>query len=339
MKELFERLRQCMLNGEDTVLITIIASSGSTPRGSGARMLVGKNGRICGTIGGGAVEYKAQQYAGEILKEKKSSIKGYKLAPNQVEDLGMICGGDVLIYLQFISARDGDALSLVEHIIASFEKDEDSWLITDITEETVWNMGIYSKSRGGFGLNMSDDEFKPLLGRHALQMMIGERQYYSEPLVKAGKVIICGGGHIGQELVPVLAHTDFRCVVLDDREEFADKRLFPMAEQSKVVDFQKMTESIAITKNDYIVIVTRGHNNDFAVAEQMLRTDAYYVGMIGSRSKIAKTKERLLEAGIPQKDIDRLHAPIGIAIKAETPAEIAISIAAELIMVRAGRNE
>lgn len=338
MKRLFEKMKQCILEGEDVVLATVIANSGSTPRGVGARMLVNQNGRIYGTIGGGAVEYKAEQLAGEIIKEKKSYIKGYKLAPNQVEDLGMICGGDVVVYFQFISAMDQGILSLIECILTSFERDEDSWIITDITGETAWSMGIYSKSLGVIGLEMSCHEVEPLLTNHAVQIKIGVKQCYVEPLMQSGKVIICGGGHIAQELVPVLTHVGFRCTVMDDREEFADKKLFPMAEQVMLCNFERIAESVNIMKNDYIVVVTRGHSHDFAVQEQVLRTDVGYVGVIGSRQKIAKTSARLLEAGIPQEAINRVHTPIGTEIKAETPAEIAISIAGELIMVRAQRK-
>jgi len=339
MKKLFQVLKQCMSDGEDTVLVTVLASSGSTPRGAGARMLVSKKGRLYGTIGGGIVEFKAQQLAVEALKEKKSQVKGYKLSPNQVEDLGMICGGNVVVYLQFISAGDHETFSLIEHILSSFSNDEDSWIITDITDETAWNMGIYSRSIGFIGIEMDFDEVKALFATHAVHMKIGTKNYYSEPLLRAGKVVICGGGHVAQELVPVLAHIGFRCIVLDDRAEFTDKKLFPMAEEVKIVDFQNIKGSVVITENDYIIVVTRGHNNDFVVAEQVLRTNACYIGMIGSRRKIAGTNAKLLEAGIAQKDIDRVYTPIGIDIKAETPAEIAISIAAELIMVRAQRTE
>lgn len=339
MKKIFQLLRQCMLEGEDVVLATVIASSGSTPRGAGARMLVNQKGRVCGTIGGGAIEYMAQQLADEILRSRKSYAKGYKLEPQQVEDLGMICGGDVVVYFQFISAADRNTISLVDRILTLFDRDEDSWIITDITDETAWSMGVYSKSRGVIGLEMNADEMKPLLENRAVQIEMGAKKYYAEPLVRAGKVIICGGGHIAQELVPVIAHVGFRCTVLDDREEFANRKLFSLADEVIVCDFENILDSVDITENDYVVVATRGHNYDFTVQEQVLRTDAGYVGVMGSRQKTAKVNAKLLEAGIPQEALDRIYTPIGTPIKAETPAEIAISIAGELIMVRAQRAE
>jgi xanthine dehydrogenase accessory factor len=339
MKKLFLMLKQSLREGEDLVLVTVIASSGSTPRGAGARMLVNQRGRVYGTIGGGVMEYQALQLAVEILKSKSSYVKGYKLAPGQVEDLGMICGGDVVLYFQFINAADSRALSLVDFILALFDRDEDSWLIIDITDETAWSMGAYSAGKGIAGLDLEPEQIKPLLEGHAVQIKTGAKRYYVEPLTRAGKVIVFGGGHIAQELVPVLAHLGFRCLVMDDREEFANKDLFPMADEIIVGNFERIRDHVTITENDCVVVVTRGHHFDFVVQEQALRTAASYVGVIGSRKKIAGTNARLLKAGIPAEALERVYAPIGIPIKAETPAEIAISIAGELILTRARRLE
>ncbi|MGI5858337.1 MAG: XdhC family protein, partial [Tepidanaerobacteraceae bacterium] len=142
-----------------------------------------------------------------------------------------------------------------------------------------------------------------------------------------------------QELVPILTHIGFRCVVYDDRPEFSSRDIFPMAYDLITADFNKISDHVEIGKNDYVVIMTRGHNFDFIVQKQVLRKDAYYVGVIGSRKKIAAINAKLLDEGIPQHIIDKVYTPIGLSIKAETPAEIAISIAGELIMVRATKAE
>lgn len=335
MKKLFETIRDCMKAGDDVVLVTIIAGSGSTPREAGARMVVTRNGLRNGTIGGGAVEYRSQQIAAEILKEKKSFEKGFKLKPNQVEDLGMICGGDVVVYFQYISAGDEKTLGLIDTILTLLKQDEDSWVITDITGETAWSMGAYSKSAGMIGLPLTAQEAEPLLKSSAVQAQVGGRRYYAEPLTRSGKVLIFGGGHVAQELVPVLSHIGFRCLVMDDREEFASRTLFPQADEIVLGDFQKITDFVTITENDYVIVMTRGHAHDYTVQEQVLRFPSVYVGVIGSRSKVAAVSARLREAGIPQAVIEKIHAPIGLDIKAETPAEIAISIAGELVAVRA----
>ncbi len=114
MKKLFDALRQALRNGEDAVLVTIVASSGSAPRGTGARMLVTARGRVCGTIGGGAVEYKGEQIAAEILRTKRSRQESFRLYKNDVADLGMVCGGAVDVYFRFISAGDAGVADLID---------------------------------------------------------------------------------------------------------------------------------------------------------------------------------------------------------------------------------
>jgi xanthine dehydrogenase accessory factor len=338
VKALFGQLKKQIQAGEDCVLVTVIASSGSIPREAGARMLVSRQGRLRGTIGGGAVEHRAEQLAAQVLVEKKSCFKSFKLARNDVEDLGMICGGDVNLYFQLVSASEPRNLSLVDAILEAFERDEDVWLVTDLTDACEWSMGVFSHSHGLTGLSVPAEQLAPLWKTRAVQQEIGGRHYYSEPLVRSGRVVIFGGGHVAQELVPVLAHVGFRCVVIDDRPDFASKELFPSAAKVIQGDFTKISESIKLTPADYVVVMTRGHAHDFAVQEQVLRAELAYVGVIGSRSKSAAIKAKLAEAGVPQAAIDRIHTPIGTPIKAETPAEIAISIAGELILTRAERT-
>lgn len=336
MKRLFTEILNCITHGENVVLVTIVAHSGSTPRGAGARMMVRENGQIMGTIGGGAVEYKAQQLAAEVLKEKRSYTKGFKLSPNQVADLGMICGGDVVVYFQFIKANDEDNIAIIKKIIELCDKDEDSWIITDITDEEAWSMGVYSESQGVFGLKgLTKENAAPMLGNRSICTTEHGKKYYSEPLIRAGRVCIFGGGHIAQELVPVLTHIGFRCLVIDDREQFACKELFPQAEETIVGDFNDISKSVTIRPTDYVVVMTRGHQYDYVVQAQALKTKACYIGVVGSKQKIAAVSKKLFEEGFTQKDLDRIYTPIGTDIKAESPAEIAISIAGELICVRA----
>ena len=106
MKTIFSTLKTC-LETEDAVLVTVVAGSGSTPRGAGATMVINASGRLAGTIGGGMVEYKSQLLALDLLKTKENHLKEFRLTPNQVEDLGMICGGDVNVYFRVFKAQDG----------------------------------------------------------------------------------------------------------------------------------------------------------------------------------------------------------------------------------------
>ena len=163
----------------------------------------------------------------------------------------------------------------------------------------------------------------------------GEPLLYTEPVVRAGRVYLFGGGHVGQALVPVLAKVGFRVTVLDNREALAKKETFPAAEEVIFADFGHINEKVSLTADDYVVIMTPGHQGDYTVLEQVLRTKTRYVGCIGSRHKIARTQQLLREAGISEEAIAGVHSPIGLPIGAETPEEIAIIIAAEMIRCRA----
>jgi xanthine dehydrogenase accessory factor len=166
------------------------------------------------------------------------------------------------------------------------------------------------------------------------------RLLFSEPLVRGGLVYVFGGGHIAQELVPLLVHLDFRCVVFDDRKEFSKADLFPGAEKVILGDFENIGKYVTLTENDYTVIVTRGHLWDLEAWAFALDSSAAYIGVIGSKSKHEFVKEKLTERGFSPDQINalRVHAPIGMDIKSDTPAEIAVSIAGELIRTRASGN-
>ncbi|MFQ7272384.1 XdhC family protein [Blautia producta] len=333
MKELFETARKSMEKKQDLVFVTTISSSGSSPRGAGSKMLVLENGTSYGTIGGGNVEYVSIQHAREVLKQKQSCTRGFALHPDQVADLGMICGGDVVIFFQYISWENQDFYDLCTRILKSWDKNENTWLIFDITEETVWKAGLYEEQEGLTGLGISDPS--PLLQTKAVQKVLDGRKYYCEPLVQKGRVYIFGGGHVAQALVPVLARLEFRCVVFDDREAFSNPQVFPEAEQCILGDFNRISDYLSIQPQDYVCIMSRGHQYDYLIQKQILTTPAYYIGVMGSRKKKEVIRQKLLADGFFPEDISRITTPIGLDILAETPEEIAVSIAGQLIAERA----
>ena len=150
-------------------------------------------------------------------------------------------------------------------------------------------------------------------------------------------VYIFGGGHVGLALEPVLRYIGFSTVVIDDRPEFASRERFPQADEVRVIgSFDDAYEDMETDENSYIVIVTRGHAGDYDVLKQTLTRPNAYIGMIGSKGKVAEVYRMLRDDGFSQEQLDRVYSPIGLSIYSETPEEIAVSIAAEMIQVRAG---
>lgn len=323
MKRLFEKVLTALKKEEKVVLCTILASSGSSPRGAGARMAVFADGSIAGTVGGGEVERLAILDALEVLEKGNTRLKAFCLAPNQVASIGMNCGGQVTIYYQLLTVAD---LAKIERIYTAQDEDANTWLYLKISDGKVEGFEVIDEATA-----MKQPE---LFCRRAV-LKNDNPVIYTEPLTRAGRVYVFGGGHVGQALVPVLANLGFRVAVYDNRKELADRAHFPQASQVIYGPYEDIAPRVKLTEHDYVVIMTPAHQGDYAILEQVLRYKTSYVGCIGSRHKIARTQALLREAGISEEAIASVHSPIGLPIGAETPAEIAISIAAQLIQHRA----
>jgi xanthine dehydrogenase accessory factor len=167
----------------------------------------------------------------------------------------------------------------------------------------------------------------------------GKVKVFVEPIQTTLTVYVFGGGHIAVPLVQFAKTLDFAVVVVDDRREFANKDRFPLADEVRVGDFIEVTKAIDFHDNDCVVIITRGHEHDEAVLKECLskRKLPAYVGMIGSREKIARTFSHLRERGLSDQLLTKVKAPIGLDIGAQSPAEIAISIMAEIVAQRHGK--
>lgn len=163
----------------------------------------------------------------------------------------------------------------------------------------------------------------------------GRQTILIEPVEPIEKLIICGGGHVGQALAQIASLVNFQITIIDDREEFINPALFPPGTKTilsaKWVDAFK---NATVDSNTYIVIVTRHHAGDEICLRQVLKTNAKYLGMIGSKSKVQLILDKLIKEGYDKKKIKNLHSPIGLKIGGSSPQEIAVSIAAELIQTR-----
>jgi xanthine dehydrogenase accessory factor len=251
----------------------------------------------------------------------------------------MICGGNVTVYFQYISHLEHSFHTFMNHLRFLSDQNETCWLLTEISERTQGNMGLYGIKSGLLGLNNVANYVKLALDGRTQIIPIDGKEYYAEEIIHAGNVYVFGGGHVAQELVPMLSHVGFRCIVADDRPEFASNKLFPDAERIVLVDFTEIEKHIQLTENDAVCVMTRGHAYDTIVQLQVLKKPIFYIGVIGSMQKIASVAKVLREHGFSEDTISSIHTPIGLAIKAETPAEIAVSITAELILERAKKFE
>lgn len=333
MKEILNAALHAMDSEENTVLVSIVGKTGSAPRGVGAHMLVGCNGRIAGTIGGGVTEAEAIRAGCESLREQASCMRHYRLREDGAESTGSICGGDVTLRLQYMPYGNAQLHDVIETARTLLEKKAACWLIIGPLGDNSGAVSVYSDASVK-GAEVPS-EITDALGSCPKCVTVRGKSYFTQPLIPRGRVYIFGGGHIAQALVPILSGVDFRCVILEDRPEFCRPELFPGVEEVRLMKPEEWEEKLQVTPYDYICVMTRGHKNDTDCQAFALRTEARYIGVIGSRRKIAVVNAELKRRGFTESELARIVTPIGLPILAETPGEIAISIAAQLIQVRA----
>lgn len=336
MNTIFAKLLYELEEGRDAVLVSIVSDQGSAPRGTGSQMLVGRSGQLLGTIGGGAVEKRSEERALSLLSESTFPQGGehlheFRLRENHAEDIGMVCGGDVTVLFQPISGADELWRTVAEKLLEQIAARKAGWLIQRTDGGTPTLLGESGNVLAGATLPNAER----LMGSGGI-LADG---YFSMPLPIGERVVLFGGGHCALALAPLLKSVGFRVTVMDCRPEFANAERFPWAEQTICGDYLHISEYLTLHEDDYVVVMTNGHSHDFEVQEQVLRGPLAYIGVIGSKTKTAAVNQRLRAAGISEEAIQSVHTPIGTAIRAVTPEEIAVSIAGELIYERALRRE
>lgn len=338
--DLLETILELLVQKESFAVATIINRSGSAPRDVGTRMLIRKDTTITGTIGGGILEARVQQLAADVLADRMPKIEHFVFSAEELSNLDMICGGKVRVMIQYVDAMDPFNLQIYQAVSKCYKQACKAWLVTPIFGQTPLDPFFIPAD----GKMLAKDFSKPWMGfipKAAQPEVIDYNgiELLIEPLNSNGVVYIFGAGHISQKLAPLADMTGFRTIVLDDRKTFANRERFPTADEIHVLkDFDSVLDNLQIDADSYLVIVTRGHSHDKTILAQALKSSAGYVGMIGSRRKRDDIYGALRAEGFGEKDFKRIFSPIGLDIGAETPEEIALSIAAELVAQRAQKR-
>ena len=162
----------------------------------------------------------------------------------------------------------------------------------------------------------------------------GQVEVFVEPILPTATLVVIGAGHVGKAVVHLAKWLGFRVAVCDDRAEFCNPEAVPGADEYYPVEMGKLAESLKVTKRTYLVVTSRGSGVDAVGLPSLLESEAAYIGVIGSKRRWATTVKALKEKGVKEEFIDKVHSPMGLELQAETPEEIAVSIMAEVLMVR-----
>jgi xanthine dehydrogenase accessory factor len=255
-REVYEALLKVHQEGISAALATVIETGGSMPRHAGSKMLIYSDGKIVGTVGGGAMEALVIKAGLAAMQDGQTRLEVYTLNSLENGDPG-ICGGTARIFI--------------------------------------------------------------------------------EPVGTMPSLLVIGGGHTGKALAELGKWAGYRVILADDRPEFASESYVPGLDEYVICKPGDIVEAVRINRQTYVAAVTRGLPVDVNLIPALLKTDAPYIGLIGSRRRWTVTMKTLREQfGLTDTDFARVHAPIGLELEAETPKEIAISILAEITMIRRG---
>lgn len=357
MEDIYSKILEFFETGHMLVLATLIRLRGSAPRGVGTKCLILEDGSLEGTIGGGLLEARVLKEARKVFETRRPRRLPMVFRGEDVAQTEMLCGGEAEVFLEPLFPENREHFEIVQRT-EEIRQEGGRGLLASVIHETAWgDQGVprmllepNGRSRGASSgmeeiFNQCREAVPSLLrmrkpGIHVFEGHGGRKvEVFLEPVVFEPPLYIFGGGHVSRQIVPLAAGVGFKVTVIDDRPEFTDPALFPGASETKCRPFEGVLDHLPVAEGAYLVIVTRGHLYDKVVLQQCLKTDATYIGMIGSQRKIDMIYEKLLEEGFSEEDIRRVHAPIGLDIGAETPEEIAVSIVAELIKARAEQGE
>lgn len=344
---MYAKALHVLKNKQHVVLARVIRLSGSGPRSVGAACMVLSNGQMMGTVGGGILEYQVHEAAKQAMVNQESRLFQLAMQGEDVTASQMICGGEIAVYIEPLSSENPEIMAVLNLLTRIEKTGTAAGIITRIApgtpaDQTGQRMAVTADGETAGGLDIPAPlliEAHAGMPRLVSNGVSSDYDLFVEPVLQPDQAVIFGGGHISTCLAPLLKKVGFCVVVVDDRREYANSRRFPDADQIHCISFEDVFSSIQVTPSSYLVIVTRGHCHDAAALAQSLGHPAAYIGMIGSRRKKEAIYARLAADGVGQDRLNAVYSPIGIDILSETPEEIAISIVAQMIRVRAEKRK
>jgi xanthine dehydrogenase accessory factor len=325
--------------GGDFAVAVVLEAQGSTPCKAGAKAIIDATGAIHGTIGGGAVEAEAQRRAVEVIRSGRVAVFRFDLDSGEVAGGKPICGGMMRVLIDPTARQHRAAYASAA---AAGQSGQRGLLLTAVAGVDPWEVTVRFLAEDAIPPEFPvPDEPVLRVGQVAdlpLDWQVSNLprvEVLIEPVGPRPLVVIVGGGHVGQALAVQARLVGFEILVIDDRPEFAEPSLFPAGTATRCGPIGEVLAGLPLDARSYVVIVTRGHQHDAEALAACLHQPAAYIGMIGSRRKVALMRGEFVESGrATAAEFDRVWAPIGLDIGAATVPEIATSIVAQLIAVR-----
>lgn len=311
----WQLIQQSVQQNVAVMLLYVLESKGSSPGRQGFGMAVNANGEMSGSLGGGIMEHKFVEMAKARLLQDAYEVSLHQqihdksVSKNQS---GMICSGEQTIFLHTVKKEEQ---SVVKNIIGVLQQNKNASL-------TLTPMGIH------FSNDVPATNYQ-------LKVTAANDFIFTEKIGYKNTLYIIGGGHCSLALSQLMSNMDFYISLFDHRQALYTMEQNHFVQEKKVLDsYSELRLHVQPSQNSFVVVMTVGYRTDADTLKALAGKNFTYIGVLGSKNKVKKMLEQLAEEGVDKAWLNSLHAPIGIPIKSETPEEIAVSIAAEIIKVK-----
>lgn len=335
MREVRDDVQRWLARGDRVALATVVATRRSAPRPVGAKLAISAQGELAGSVSGGCVENEVYEYAQEVLAGAPPRLLTYGISDDLALSVGLPCGGEIDVFVE--EARR----PLAERLMQIVESNERAVVLTVLAGDDLGAELLVTEDGERIGDAPEElAESAPELisrGRSGVVQIAG-RDVFADVYGPPPRLLIYGAVDTAQALCRAAQEIGWRPIVADARARFATTERLPSAEEIVVAWPEETLAQVRPDDATAIVILTHDDKFDVPMISGALETDAFYIGALGSRRNQERRRERLLEAGVDEAALERVSGPCGLDVGAQTPAETAISILAEIMAVRAGRE-
>jgi xanthine dehydrogenase accessory factor len=318
MRDVMTEVKAWLASGDPVAVATVISTWGSAPRPAGSRMAISQSGKIAGSVSGGCLEGEVFEQAQAILKGKPASVFHYGVSDDLAWTVGLSCGGEVDVLIEPLA-------QVHRELITALEDERPVVLKTELGERP----GARQL------LTPSDPKVPDLLDR---ENPVRQDGLFLEPFPRPPELFIFGGSHVAIPLTRLASALGFRVTVVDARSKFAERERFPEARRVIRAWPDEVLKDLPMDGSTYIVILTHDPKFDDPTITAALKGRPRYIGAIGSKKTHRERVARLAAAGVSPSEIERVHAPIGLDLGAQTAEETALAILAQMVAVRHGKQ-
>jgi len=345
MRDILSDIDRWRVQGEPVALATVIQTWGSAPRGVGAKMALTPDGQIAGSVSGGCVEGAVFETGAQVLKTGRPQLLHFGVADETAWEVGLACGGSIEVFVQPLDATLYDAArtTLTEERLAA--------TVTVVRgPANLLGREVMLRDDGSVVGALGDGLDAPAIDAARAAMSEGQPQRRTLPdaaaepvelfvdvLLPSPTLIAVGGVHIAIALAAIAKTLGYRTIVVDPRRAFGSEARFPHVDRLIQAWPDEALAQITVTRSTAVAMLTHDPKLDDPALKIVLPSAAFYVGALGSRKTQDQRRRRLLDAGLSEAQLARLHGPIGIDIGAKTPEEIALAVMGQIVAARHGR--